>query len=672
MRIEIDKNDVRPVGSPGVSRLLVLFDSKPGLQLLAILLLAVALCFPCLFYGLPAGTNSPTHIKYQHHFSRQFWNGDLYPRWLVEENKGYGSPIFLAQYPLPYFVTALLRPITSFPSETREARELGLFAWLALVGAGLAGWHWLKKFTRPLAATLAAIVYMSLPYILGAGLYGRVAIGELCTFIWMPMALSLCDSLYRKPSTVFVLSGVYALLLLSNMLSALLFAPVLTMYAVFQERRIELSLIRRTSLVLLAQLLGAGIAGIYLIPLLAFRSFFDLHQMESFLPGYQFGLYFLNIASNDVRSRVAIGIGGAVLFIVATAWYLWRSGLNVRLRFGIALTLVLGALALIPNFGLSIIRLSGFHLRPAPENDFAATTALGAFFTVALGFLAYCRSSEDSVGQQKPLLLFIAASSFFFMLPFSAPIWKVIPGSSSIQFPFRIGGILCVAVTGLVSLAFDNCLLDARSFSSRPSRLVIALAVCGTITGGLGVSKIDRAFYSPKITAFDLTQDIDPMYRAYVPLPQLTEFAKTIATSPYSYQVEPTPGDGTLRTKIAYGDCALDVRPESPRELLISSDCKDKARLRIGQLFSPLWKIVPIQSGAQTQTIVATADGLLELVLMPGKQDVRLVFDMGLPEHLGIFLSVVSLLIAAVGFVYFRKRVYAGVAKISDEMSAIS
>ena len=57
-----------------------------------------------------------------------------------------------------------------------------------------------------------------------------------------------------------------------------------------------------------------------------------------------------------------------------------------------------------------------------------------------------------------PMLLCIAVASFFLMLPFSAPIWKAIPGSSVIQFPFRVGGILCVAVAGLVSLAFDSCL----------------------------------------------------------------------------------------------------------------------------------------------------------------------------------------------------------------------
>jgi hypothetical protein len=122
-------------------------------------------------------------------------------------------------------------------------------------------------------------------------------------------------------------------------------------------------------------------------------------------------------------------------------------------------------------------------------------------------------------------------------------------------------------VAGLLSLAFDICLRDSGDPSRRPSRLVIALAAFAAIAGGVGVSKTDRAFHSPKITEFVVTQDIDPMYRAYVPLQQLPAFAKTLGTTPDSFQVEPTPGDGTLRTAMVYGDCAVNVRPEGPREL---------------------------------------------------------------------------------------------------------
>jgi hypothetical protein len=81
----------------------------------AIIVVSAILCLPLLSVGVFTGAyDAPTHALYQYYFSRQFWNGDFYPRWLAEANKGYGSPVFLIQYPFPYFITALLRPILSF------------------------------------------------------------------------------------------------------------------------------------------------------------------------------------------------------------------------------------------------------------------------------------------------------------------------------------------------------------------------------------------------------------------------------------------------------------------------------------------------------------------------------------------------------------------------------
>lgn len=664
MPSDLDEKDTWSIESPRSRRFLILLESKPGLQLLVILVAAALLCLPCLFYGLPSGANTPTHVKYQHHFSSQFWSGESYPRWLAEENKGYGSPIFLVQYPLPYFVTALLRPITSFPSESRETRELGLFACLTLAAAGLTAWFWLRKFTSPLAATLAAVVYMSLPFIMNDGIYARVAIGELCTFVWMPMALYFSESMYLRRRAVFVLSGVFAFLVLSNLLAAVLFAPVLTIYAILYGKRIEPSLYRRVLLVFVAQLLGAGMAGGYLVPALAYRKIFNLHQMEAVLPGYQFGLYFLNMTSSDLGRRVILAIVGAVLFVAAAAWYIWHAVADFRIRIGIALALLLGMLTLIPNLGLAIVRRSGFELRPALPGDFAATTLLGILFTVALGFLAYCRVADSSVQHRTRLLLWITTLSFFLMLPFSAPIWKAIPGSSAIQFPFRLGGILCVAVTGLVSMAFDSCLRDTTRSGRRPTRLVITVATLGGIAGGFWTSRTDQAFRHPRVTEFDVTQDVDPMYRSYVPLGQLSAFAKTLGTTVDGYHVEPTVGDGTLRAGLINGDCDLDVKRQGPRALFVSSDCKGEARLRIGQLYSPLWKIVPGPRTFPNSQVGVSPEGLMELTLIPGKQEMRLVFDIGSPERWGTILSGVSILVGLIGFMCFRGRIGGGILPV--------
>ncbi len=149
-------------------------------QPLIIIMAAAVLSLPCLLVGVPHGPDSLTHTEYQYHFSREFWSGDLYPRWLTGANKGYGSPIFLIQYPLPYHVPALLRPFTFFaPSDSRESRELGRACFLALAAAGLAAYLWFRNRCGAFAATTGALVYITLPYILGQELYAQPRLGEL-------------------------------------------------------------------------------------------------------------------------------------------------------------------------------------------------------------------------------------------------------------------------------------------------------------------------------------------------------------------------------------------------------------------------------------------------------------------------------------------------------------
>ncbi len=651
------KDTLSPALSPA-KQFMKLLESKRRVQILVILLVAALWCLPCLFKGLPPSTNAPTHLKYQHHFSQQFWSGEIYPRWLAEENLGYGSPVFLVQYPLPYYVTALLRPLKAFPVANRESRELGVFCFLALAAAGLAAWLWLSRFTRPLAATLGAVVYISLSFILQDGIYARGAIGELCTFIWMPLAFYFCESLHKDLVAVFPLAGVFALLLVSNLLASLLFTPVLVIYAVWSSRWTQQPFFVRALPVLAAEFLGAGIAGVYLFPLLAYRRLFDVHQMEMILPGYQLGWYFLHLTSTNLANRIIpVSMAGAALFAGVLGWYLLRAKATRRPRLVMGSLLVLSLLSMVPNLGLAVARTSGFALQTLPAGDFAASMLLSLFFTAALGFLAFCRATGDTESGRESVLFFLVTASFFFMLPFSAPIWKALPGSSVVQFPFRLGGVLTVAVIGLVALAFDSCLRQPIAYrGGGPSRLVIALATLGTVAGGFLTWRTDKAFRHPKMTEFDATRDIDPMYRAYVPLPQLFAFAKILGTAPDSYAFENAIPAAPLQPKVLQGNCDIRVNRESARQFFVAADCKSETHLRMDLLYSPLWRITPSGAASQSLSLSSTADGLTEVALRPGKQDFRLRFDLGPSARWGSLLSGVSLLLTLIGFAYFSRR----------------
>src|SRR5260370_21659544 len=72
---------------------------------------AVALALPMLLYGpMAQGHDTTEHLHFARHFSKQFWSGELCPRWLAGMNRGLGSPTFFVFPPFPRFVYALLLP----------------------------------------------------------------------------------------------------------------------------------------------------------------------------------------------------------------------------------------------------------------------------------------------------------------------------------------------------------------------------------------------------------------------------------------------------------------------------------------------------------------------------------------------------------------------------------
>jgi hypothetical protein len=639
--------------------MLISVASKHWSHLLLILLIGVILCLPCIFYGVPNGYNTRTHLNYQHHFSHQFWNGDLYPRWLAQANKGYGSPIFVVQYPLPYFATALLRPFTSYPSAVRDARELGLFAWLALTAAGVSAWLWLKQLASPRAALFGTLFYMSLPYVLGQALYVRVAIGELVSFIWMPLAFYFCDWIYQNnPSrggpaaptanpkrhfAVLALSAVFALLILSNVLDAVLFAPALTAYGVLAGQRRSYSLFRAGIIVCLAELFGVALAGAYLGPLFAYRRMFDLRQLGVHLPGYRLGFYFLGIGANSLTDWIGmIALWGTVLCTVVGAWYCWRTKATARIRALMILLFLLGGLILIPDLGLWIVRLGGFSLSSSPFSDFSARITLCILLTFVFGCMAYCSRAADSSDHRSLLLLWIVGVAFFFMLPFSASIWKAIPASSVIQFPYRVAGIQSVAVAGLGAMAFERS--SEKRIVSRWWRHLSVIEVAALVVslGGIGIWRIDRAFRHPATATFDVTQDVDSMYRTYVSPEQVLAFADSLGTTPKSYAFQARLGEGTFRFHLVSGNCTVKVTPGGARHINVVSECAGEGLLRIGQTYFPLWRIVS-EAGVASLNPTPSPGGLNELRLSPGRQELRLVFDGGTPERLGTTISAVSL-----------------------------
>lgn len=208
------------------------------------------------------------HIIWLRHFAQAFWQGDLYPRWLMDMQGGHGSPTFLYYPPLVYWIGSLIAPLTQ---PLHPEGWITAFAMMAL-GLGLSGaacFHWLRSRPgmMPGAAFGGALVYMLLPYHLGVDVYLRFGLAELWAFVWLPLLALGAER--AAASTRFcgpLLAVAAAGLTLTHLPTAMIALPVPVLYAaaLAPHRRLKTA-----AGALGAVVLGIGLAAFYLLPALA-------------------------------------------------------------------------------------------------------------------------------------------------------------------------------------------------------------------------------------------------------------------------------------------------------------------------------------------------------------------------------------------------------------------
>ncbi|MDO8347223.1 MAG: hypothetical protein Q7S85_04945 [Rugosibacter sp.] len=303
---------------------------------LVILGYGILLTLPAGWSGFVIGHDTFSHLIMSRHFVDQLWAGDFYPRWLPEANAGLGSPVFQFYGPVPYYITALFRPLLSHDPEGWH--QLGLAAALAVIASGFTAHAWLRQLAGERAALVGAVLYMSAPYHLAVDLYQRFAFAELWGFVWMPLVM-LCAraSMRGGRGAVAGLSLSYALLIMTHLPTTLLFSWVPLAYALWLARPDE----RRGAFIRVAggMLLGIGLAAIYLAPAMATRQFVRFDIMES--GHFHFAHHFLFYApgrDDGVRDFMySLGVTvGAMVLVAAGVWSLGRkiwSG-NVRREAG--------------------------------------------------------------------------------------------------------------------------------------------------------------------------------------------------------------------------------------------------------------------------------------------------------------------------------------------------
>ncbi|MDO9709717.1 hypothetical protein [Paracraurococcus lichenis] len=214
---------------------------------------------PLLAVGLPgsfasSGQDTGAALLWLHGMRAAIAQGEWWPRWLMEGNRTFGSPVFLFYPPGAYWIGSAVQA------------ALGLDTAQALVAAALLfrlaccafAYAWLRQEASPRAAMAGTALAALQTYDMLVNPLVRFAFAEMAGTAALFLALAAAGA--RRPGRW--LPPAFAVVVMTHLPMAVLAGGVLPAWSAARHG------LRRSAGTLLLCLLGAAMAGAYLLPAL--------------------------------------------------------------------------------------------------------------------------------------------------------------------------------------------------------------------------------------------------------------------------------------------------------------------------------------------------------------------------------------------------------------------
>jgi len=198
----------------------------------------------------------------------------LPPRWAGYLNHGYGYPLFLFTYPLPYYLTEIFH-LVGFGFV--NAIKFGFV--LTVIGSAATMFLLARRMWGTWGGLISTVLYLYAPYRL-SNLFVRGSLGESLAFVIFPLLFLSFQKLVADGSTKLIVIcslGLGALILTHNAL-AILFLPTFILWLIYllSEKKFAPEKVKA---VLVALTLGLVVSAFFWLPALVEKSNIVLSQI---------------------------------------------------------------------------------------------------------------------------------------------------------------------------------------------------------------------------------------------------------------------------------------------------------------------------------------------------------------------------------------------------------
>jgi len=343
--------------------------------------------------GFPETHDGQLYLARFANFYLAFRDRHFPVRWAPNLNYKFGYPIFNFNYYTP-FILGLFATTMGADFETGFKLVI-LFSFFI---GGLFCYLLFKKKISQSAGLVSALVYLSAPYQM-TDILVRCSIGEIVAFGILPFMLWVLDRLTIKPNRLNFIMATLGLAFFSLTHNIIFFfsVPVLVLYVIFVAFFQHKLTLKKIFPVLLSFALAAGLTLYFWAPALLEKKYTNIDQLDQM--NYEYADHFLNLKQ-----------------MVYSPW----------------------------GFGYSY---------PGPDDQMSLQLGpihwLIALLSTGLLFKFVIKTRKINFHWLFYALLF--ASSVFFMLPVSLPIWQALPFVNYVQFPWRLLTFATLATAGLAA-----------------------------------------------------------------------------------------------------------------------------------------------------------------------------------------------------------------------------